>query len=76
MQRAEGQYCRQETIAFAEALRGHIAAFDMGFLYRALNNLGIDADLRFVDTRDVALSIPELKSHSLTAVAEHYGIAT
>ena len=44
--------------------------------YRALNNLRIDADLRFVDTRDVALSIPELKSHSLTAVAEHYGIAT
>lgn len=28
----EGQYCRQETIAFAEALCGHIAAFDMGFL--------------------------------------------
>lgn len=54
---------------------GHVAAFDMSFLCHALNDLGIDADLRFVDTRDVALSIPELKSHSLTAVAEHYGIA-
>ena len=53
---------------------GHVAAFDMSFLCRAFNDMGIEADLRFVDTRDIALSIPELTSHSLASVAEHFGI--
>ena len=53
---------------------GHVTAFDMSFLCRAFNEIGIDADLRFVDTRDIALSIPELTSHSLAAVAEHFCI--
>ena len=53
---------------------GHVTAFDMSFLCRAFSEMGIDADLRFVDTRDIALSIPELTSHSLAAVAEHFGV--
>lgn len=53
---------------------GHVTAFDMSFLCRAFSELGIYADLRFVDTRDIALSIPELTSHSLAAVAEYFGI--
>ena len=53
---------------------GHVTAFDMSFLCRAFSEMGIDADLRFVDTWDIALSIPELTSHSLTAVAEFFGI--
>lgn len=51
---------------------GHVTAFDLSFLCRALNEQGISADFRFVDTREAALSIPELTSHSLAAVVEYF----
>lgn len=53
---------------------GHVTAFDLSFLCHALNEQGISADFRFVDTREVALSIPELTSHSLAAVVEYFGL--
>lgn len=52
----------------------HVAAFDMSFLCHTFNGMGIDANLRFTDTRDITLSIPNLTSHSLVAVAKYYGI--
>ena len=36
---------------------GHVAAFDLSFLCRILERLGIEADFRFVDTRQLATQI-------------------
>ena len=53
---------------------GHVAAFDLGFLCKALNRLGIEAAFRFIDTRQLATQIPELEHHSLAAVADYFEI--
>lgn len=53
---------------------GHVAAFDMVFLCRALDRLGMPADFRFIDTREMAVRIPELERHSLGSVAAYYGV--
>ena len=53
---------------------GHVAAFDLSFLCKSLDRLGIAANFRFVDTRQLAMQIPELTHHSLAAVAEYYHV--
>ena len=53
---------------------GHVAAFDLSFLCGILDRLGIAASFRFVDTRQLATLIPELKHHSLAAVAEYFDV--
>ena len=53
---------------------GHVAAFDLSFLCRTLERLGIEACFRFVDTRQLATQIPELEHHSLAAVAEYFNV--
>lgn len=53
---------------------GHVAAFDLSFLCRALDRLGIEANFRFVDTRQFSVHISELEHHSLAAVAEYLDI--
>lgn len=53
---------------------GHVPAFDMSFLCHALNRAGISANFRFVDTRELAVTIPDLTSHSLSAVADYFKI--
>lgn len=53
---------------------GHVAAFDMSFLCRAMNRLGLSGRFRFVDTRQLAAKIPELEHHGLAAVAEYFGV--
>ena len=53
---------------------GHVAAFDLSFLCKTLNRIGIDANFRFVDTRQLATKIPELAHHSLAAVAEYFEV--
>ena len=53
---------------------GHVAAFDLSFLCKTLNRIGIDANFRFVDTRQLATKIPELAHHSLVAVAEYFEV--
>ena len=53
---------------------GHVAAFDLSFLCKTLDRLGIAANFRFVDTRQLATLIPELTHHSLAAVAEYYQV--
>lgn len=53
---------------------GHVTAFDLSFLCRELSLLELSADFHFVDTRRLAVENPELQSHSLTAVAQYYGI--
>jgi len=56
-------------------LIAHNADFDTGFLRAAANSLGIPFDLPYLDT--VALSRylnPDLKSHKLNLLAEHYGL--
>lgn len=56
-------------------LCGHVAAFDLSFLCKALDRLKINAAFRFVDTRQLATQIPELEHHSLTAVADYFEIS-
>lgn len=53
---------------------GHVAAFDLSFLCRTLDRLGLAASFRFIDTRQLATLIPELEHHSLAAVAEYFQI--
>ena len=53
---------------------GHVTAFDLSFLCKELSLLELTADFRFVDTRRLVIENPELQSHSLTAVAQYYGI--
>lgn len=53
---------------------GHVAAFDLSFLCRTLDRLGLAGQFRFVDTRQLATQIPELEHHGLGAVAEFFGI--
>lgn len=53
---------------------GHVAAFDLSFLCRTLDRLGMAASFRFVDTRQLATQIPELEHHSLAAVAEYFDV--
>ena len=53
---------------------GHVAAFDLSFLCKTLNRIGIDANFRFVDTRQLATKIPELAHHSLAVVAEYFEV--
>ena len=53
---------------------GHVAAFDLSFLCKTLGRLGITANFRFVDTRQLATQIPELTHHSLAAVAEYFNV--
>ena len=53
---------------------GHVAAFDLSFLCKTLGWLGITANFRFVDTRQLATQIPELTHHSLAAVAEYFNV--
>ena len=53
---------------------GHVAAFDLSFLCKTLGRLGITANFRFVDTRQLATQIPELTHHSLAAVAEYFHV--
>ena len=53
---------------------GHVAAFDLSFLCKALKQLGIEAAFRFIDTRQLATQIPELEHHSLAAAAEFFDI--
>ena len=53
---------------------GHVAAFDLSFLCKTLGRLGITANFRFVDTRQLATQIPELTHHSLAAVAEYFQV--
>ena len=53
---------------------GHVAAFDLSFLCKTLGRLGITANFRFVDTRQLATQIPELTHHSLAAVAEYFEV--
>ena len=53
---------------------GHVAAFDLSFLCRTLDRLGLAGQFRYVDTRELATMIPELEHHSLGAVAEYFGI--
>ena len=54
---------------------GHVAAFDMSFLCRTMNRLGLSGRFRYVDTRQMAAKIPELEHHGLAAVAEYYGVS-
>ena len=54
---------------------GHVAAFDLSFLCRRMEKLGLTGHFRFVDTRQLAVHIPELEHHSLGAVAQHLGIS-
>ena len=53
---------------------GHVAAFDLSFLCKTLNRIGIAANFCFVDTRQLATQIPELTHHSLAAVAEYFEV--
>ncbi|MBQ7372851.1 MAG: 3'-5' exonuclease [Lachnospiraceae bacterium] len=53
---------------------GHVAAFDMSFLCGTLDRLGMAANFRFVDTRQLAMQIGELEHHSLAAVAEYFDV--
>ena len=53
----------------------HVAAFDLRFLCKLLDQFEIKAAFRFVYTRELAAQIPELKHHSLAAVADHFGIS-
>ena len=53
---------------------GHVAAFDLSFLCKTLGRLGITANFRFVDTRQLATQISELTHHSLAAVAEYFNV--
>ena len=53
---------------------GHVAAFDLSFLCRTLDRLGLAGQFRFVDTRQLATMIPGLEHHGLGAVAEYFGI--
>ena len=53
---------------------GHVAAFDLSFLCKTLDRIGIAANFRFVDTRQLATQIPELTHHSLAAVAEYSNV--
>ena len=53
---------------------GHVAAFDLSFLCKVLDRLGIEAAFRFVDTRQLATQIPELEHHSLAAAADYFDI--
>ena len=53
---------------------GHVAAFDLSFLCKTLDRLGMPARFRFVDTRQLVTEIPELEHHSLAAAAEYFGI--
>ena len=53
---------------------GHVAAFDLSFLCRTLDRLGITANFYFVDTRQLATQFPELTHHSLAAVAEYFHV--
>lgn len=53
---------------------GHVAAFDLSFLCKALDRLGIEAAFRFIDTRQIATQMPELEHHSLAATADHFEI--
>ena len=54
---------------------GHVAAFDLSFLCKTLGRLGITANFRFVDTRQLATQILELTHHSLAAVAEYFNVS-
>ena len=53
---------------------GHVVAFDLSFLCRRMDELGLTGHFRFIDTRQLAVRIPELEHHSLGAVAQHFGI--
>ncbi len=53
---------------------GHVAAFDLSFLCKTLERLGMAVNFRFVDTRQLATQIPELMHHSLAAVAEYFHV--
>ena len=53
---------------------GHVAAFDLSFLCKTLGRLGITANFRFIDTRQLATQMPELTHHSLAAVAEYFNV--
>lgn len=55
-------------------LCGHVAAFDLSFLCKALDRLGIKAAFRFIDTRQLVTQIPELEHHSLAAAADYFEI--
>lgn len=54
---------------------GHVTAFDLSFLCKALERLGLSANFRFVDTRQLATQISELEHHSLAAVAKYFEVA-
>ena len=53
---------------------GHVAAFDLSFLCKALDRFGIEAAFRFIDTRQLATQISELDHHSLAAAADFFEI--
>ena len=53
---------------------GHVAAFDLSFLCRTLDRLGLTGQFRFVDTRQLATQLPGLEHHSLGAVSEYFGM--
>ena len=53
---------------------GHVAAFDLSFLCKALDRHGIVATFRFIDTRQLATQIPELEHHSLAAAADYFEV--
>lgn len=63
-----------DAVAGKTVICGHVAAFDLSFLCRTLDRLGIEAIFRFVDTRQLATLIPELEHHSLAAVAEYFEV--
>lgn len=54
---------------------GHVTAFDLSFLCVAMERHGLSAAFKFVDTRQLAVEIPELTSHSLAAAADYFGIS-
>lgn len=53
---------------------GHVAAFDLSFLCKVLDRLGIEAAFRFIDTRQLVTQISELEHHSLAAAADYFEI--
>ncbi len=66
-----------EFLAFVgdRLLVAHNADFDVGFIRAAAKRLGISFDSPYLDTLALSRYInPELKSHKLNVLAEHFGL--